>query len=70
MDVTSFEEGVSEPNPAPRPRPFPIVGSSPGPRCGHTLTAINTTEETNPEKLVLFGKSQTSEVMSLGRSPT
>lgn len=27
-------------NPAPRPRPFPVHGTNPGPRCGHTLTAI------------------------------
>lgn len=55
MEVGSHEEAVSEPAAAPRPRPFPIVGSSPGPRCGHTLTAINTTEESNNEKLILFG---------------
>ncbi|KAK9908007.1 hypothetical protein WJX75_001420 [Coccomyxa subellipsoidea] len=44
------------PAPAPRPRPFPCVGNPPGPRCGHTLTAISGPEgEFSAAKLVMFG---------------
>jgi hypothetical protein len=35
-----MEDDVVEAPPAPRPRPFPAGGPQPGPRCGHTLTAI------------------------------
>lgn len=52
-----METETPETLPAPRPRPFPCMGSPPGPRCGHTLTAINTTEtDLGSAKLVLFGK--------------
>ena len=52
-----MEPEVPEPLPAPRPRPFPCMGSPPGPRCGHTLTAINTSEsDLGSAKLVLFGE--------------
>ena len=45
------------PAPAPRPRPFPCVGNPPGPRCGHTLTAISGPEgEFSAAKLVMFGE--------------
>lgn len=49
----------SEPNrplPVPKPRTFPIVGTAPGPRCGHTLTAIAGPEgDLSKAKLILFG---------------
>ncbi|GLC64614.1 hypothetical protein PLESTF_000184600 [Pleodorina starrii] len=44
------------PSPVPRPRVFPVVGTAPGPRCGHTLTAISGPEgDLSKAKLVLFG---------------
>ena len=49
-------DASTPPAPVPRPRRFPCVGDAPGPRCGHTLTAI-----TGPDgnlasaRLVLFG---------------
>lgn len=46
------------PSPVPRPRVFPVVGTAPGPRCGHTLTAISGPEgDLSKAKLVLFGKN-------------
>lgn len=51
-------EGI-EPPPAPRPRPFPCAGAAPGPRCGHTLTAINTSDtDYGSAKLVMFGEAK------------
>lgn len=45
------------PSPVPRPRVFPVVGTAPGPRCGHTLTAISGPEgDLSKAKLVLFGE--------------
>ena len=45
------------PAPAPRPRPFPCVGDVPGPRCGHTLTAIAGPDgDHSSAKLILFGE--------------
>lgn len=45
------------PSPVPRPRVFNVVGVAPGPRCGHTLTAISGPEgDLSKAKLVLFGK--------------
>ncbi len=42
--------------PPPVPRPFEIVGDNPGPRCGHTLTAVYANEtDPNTAKLILFG---------------
>lgn len=39
-----------------RPRQYPIVGTAPGPRCGHTLTAITGPDgDLSKSKLVLFG---------------
>ena len=49
-------DASTPPAPVPRPRRFPSLGDAPGPRCGHTLTAI-----TGPDgnlasaRLVLFG---------------
>jgi len=49
-------DASTPPAPVPRPRRFPCLGDAPGPRCGHTLTAI-----TGPDgnlasaRLVLFG---------------
>jgi protein phosphatase len=43
--------------PAPRPRPFPAGGTSPGPRCGHTLTAIaSSSDGLASARLVMFGE--------------
>jgi hypothetical protein len=45
------------PLPVPKPRPFPITGTAPGPRCGHTLTAIAGPEgDLSKARLVLFGE--------------
>jgi hypothetical protein len=45
------------PSPVPRPRVFTVVGIAPGPRCGHTLTAISGPEgDLSKAKLVLFGE--------------
>lgn len=42
---------------ANKPRPFPVVGASPGARCGHTLTAIAGHDGDNAgAKLVMFGR--------------
>jgi hypothetical protein len=50
------------PLPVPKPRPFPITGTAPGPRCGHTLTAIAGPEgDLSKAKLVLFGRSARQE---------
>lgn len=41
---------------APIPRPFPVNGEAPGPRCGHTLTALaGPNGDLSGAKLVLFG---------------
>jgi len=49
-------EDSMRPLPVPRPRSFPIAGDSPGPRCGHTLTAIAGPEgDLSKARLVLFG---------------
>ena len=44
---------------APRPRPFLVTGSDPkdlpGPRCGHSLTALASAPDRKPDVLVLFG---------------
>ena len=41
---------------APRPKPFPLAGTPPGPRCGHTLTTVSGPDgELAGAKLVLFG---------------
>lgn len=54
--VGSMETEVTQPLPAPRPRPFPCLGNPPGPRCGHTLTAISGPEgDFSSAKLVLCG---------------
>ena len=54
---TSMEPETTDPSPAPRPRTFPCEGHPPGPRCGHTLTAINTNEpDFQAAKLVMFGE--------------
>ncbi|KAL6761015.1 Metallo-dependent phosphatase-like protein [Haematococcus lacustris] len=46
----------SRPLPVPKPRPFPDSGAAPGPRCGHTLTAIAGPEgDLSKARLVLFG---------------
>ena len=47
-----------QPLPAPRPRPFPCVGGGvPGPRCGHTLTAVSGPEgDFSGAKLIMFGE--------------
>ncbi|KAJ9521431.1 hypothetical protein QJQ45_008757 [Haematococcus lacustris] len=46
----------SRPLPVPKPRPFPSNGVAPGPRCGHTLTAIAGPEgDLSKARLVLFG---------------
>lgn len=51
-------DGSAHANPAPRPRPFPVHGVNPGPRCGHTLTAIaiQGKDEKINYKLVMFGR--------------
>ncbi|MEW5310510.1 MAG: hypothetical protein WDW38_002301 [Sanguina aurantia] len=44
------------PAPVPKPRPFSIVGTAPGPRCGHTLTSISGPDgDLSKAKLILFG---------------
>lgn len=53
---TSASDTAPRPAPAPRPRPFPITGVPPGPRCGHTLTAITGPDANlSRAKLVMFG---------------
>ena len=53
-----METEVTQPLPAPRPRPFPCLGNPPGPRCGHTLTAISGPEgDFSSAKLVLCGEN-------------
>ena len=55
--IASMETEVSQPLPAPRTRPFPCLGNAPGPRCGHTLTAISGPEgDFSSAKLVLCGE--------------
>ncbi len=40
----------------PRPRVFPLKGTAPGPRCGHTLTTITGPDgDVAKARLVLFG---------------
>eukprot|EP00884_Botryococcus_braunii_P021763 jgi/Botrbrau1/8270/Bobra.0001s0021.1 len=41
--------------PAPVFRDFPCHGNAPGPRCGHTLTAIGTDDTVSASNLILFG---------------
>ena len=42
--------------PAPVPLPFSVDGTSPGPRCGHTLTVVLGSEQRlSNSKLVMFG---------------
>ncbi|CAL5230077.1 g13534 [Coccomyxa viridis] len=51
-----METEATQPLPAPRPRPFPCLGNPPGPRCGHTLTAISGPEgDFSSAKVVLCG---------------
>lgn len=51
-----MESDVSRPLPVPKPRSFPIVGTAPGPRCGHTLTAIAGPDgDLSKARLILFG---------------
>ncbi|KDD72504.1 hypothetical protein H632_c3260p0, partial [Helicosporidium sp. ATCC 50920] len=65
---TATEDGI--PSPAPRAREFPVVGTSPGPRCGHTLTAIaGPDEEWTNAKLVLFGGATALEGQSKAGDP-
>ena len=48
--------GGAEPEGAPRPRGFAGAGDPPGPRCGHTLTALDGPETGGlAPRLVLFG---------------
>ena len=48
--------GGAEPEGAPRPRGFAGSGDPPGPRCGHTLTALDGPETGGlAPRLVLFG---------------
>lgn len=48
---------VQRPTGVPRPRPFPLIGTAPGPRCGHTLTTITGPDgDVSKAKLVLFGE--------------
>jgi hypothetical protein len=50
------DDGGARPLPVPRPRLFPVQGAAPGPRCGHTLTAIAGPDgDLSKAKLVLFG---------------
>ncbi|GAX81722.1 hypothetical protein CEUSTIGMA_g9150.t1 [Chlamydomonas eustigma] len=51
-----MESDVSRPLPVPKPRPFPIVGATPGPRCGQTLTAVAGPDgDLSKARLILFG---------------
>ncbi|KAF5832994.1 hypothetical protein DUNSADRAFT_10950, partial [Dunaliella salina] len=51
-----MEDSITRPLPVPKPRSFPIAGVPPGPRCGHTLTAIAGPEgDLSKARLVLFG---------------
>lgn len=51
------DESRPRPLPVPRPRTFPVLGDTPGPRCGHTLTAIAGPDgDLSKARLVLFGK--------------
>lgn len=51
-----MEAEGSRPLAVPKPRPFQIVGAAPGPRCGHTLTAIAGPDgDLSKSKLILFG---------------
>lgn len=53
--ATAGGEAASVPL-APVPRPFPVTGEAPGPRCGHTLTALAVTPgDVSGAKLVMFG---------------
>ncbi|KAL6774518.1 PKL1 [Auxenochlorella protothecoides x Auxenochlorella symbiontica] len=53
-EASALEDAA--PMPAPRLRPFPIVGTNPGPRCGHTLTTISGPDgDLSTARLVLFG---------------
>jgi hypothetical protein len=64
-----MEPDPVQPAPAPRPRPFPTSGKPPGPRCGHTLTAISGPEgEFSSAKLVMFGEQEPVTVASKARS--
>lgn len=42
-------------SPAPFFQAFPCHGDAPGPRCGHTLTAIGTDGSSSASNLILFG---------------
>lgn len=54
--MVDMDSDSLRPSPVPRPRPYPVVGTAPGPRCGHTLTAISGPEgDLSKAKLVLFG---------------
>eukprot|EP00798_Chlamydomonas_sp_ICE-L_P004852 gene4852-34611_t len=47
---------VAGPLPVPKPRTFPILGTAPGPRCGHTLTAVSGPDnDASKARLILFG---------------
>mmetsp|Transcript_39602 Transcript_39602/g.112307 ORF Transcript_39602/g.112307 Transcript_39602/m.112307 type:complete len:560 (-) Transcript_39602:55-1734(-) len=56
---------------APIPRPFPVTGDAPGPRCGHTLTALaGPNGDLSGAKLVLFGGATALEgTQRVGDSP-
>eukprot|EP00955_Chlamydomonas_euryale_P097238 365062-Chlamydomonas_euryale.AAC.7 len=53
------DESRPRPLPVPRPRAFPVLGDAPGPRCGHTLTAIAGPDgDLSKARLILFGATQ------------
>ncbi|DBB07366.1 hypothetical protein WJX82_002389 [Trebouxia sp. C0006] len=55
---------------APRPKPFPLAGTPPGPRCGHTLTTVAGPDgELAGAKLVLFGGATALEGSQRGDAP-
>lgn len=62
------------PLPVPKPRHFPgstaSPGSAPGPRCGHTLTAIAGPEgDLSKARLVLFGAWCRGRALCVGPPP-
>eukprot|EP00873_Tetraselmis_striata_P045630 jgi/Tetstr1/465894/TSEL_010511.t1 len=64
--ATAGGEAASVPL-APVPRPFPVTGEAPGPRCGHTLTALAVTPgDVSGAKLVMFGGATSLEGSARG----
>lgn len=57
VSIEQHQSGTMEsPLPVPNPRQFPISGALPGPRCGHTLTAIAGPDgDLSKARLILFG---------------